>query len=71
MSKLPGTSHQRAVRALEKTGFWIARESKHTTMTDGERVITIPRANPVDAFTMAGIVKDAGLTLEQFKKLLS
>jgi hypothetical protein len=32
-------------------------------LTDGERIITIPRANPVDAFTMAGIVKDAGLTV--------
>jgi len=39
-------------------------------MTNGERIITIPRANPVDAFTMGGIVKDAGLTIEEFKKLL-
>ena len=71
MSKLPGISHQRAVRAFEKTGFWIAREGKHTTMTDGKRIITIPQANPVDAFTMAGIVQDAGLTVGQFRKLLS
>jgi predicted RNA binding protein YcfA (HicA-like mRNA interferase family) len=71
MSKLPGITHQRAVRAFEKTGFWIAREGKHITMTDGKRIITIPRANPVDAFTMAGIVKDAGLTVSQFRKLLS
>jgi len=33
-------------------------------------VYTIPGANPVDAFTMAGIVKDAGLSIEEFKKLL-
>jgi len=39
-------------------------------MTNGERVITIPRANPVNAFTIAGIVKDAGLSIEEFKKLL-
>ncbi|MCK8603327.1 hypothetical protein K1V27_16645 [Syntrophobacteraceae bacterium DRH4] len=39
-------------------------------MTNGERIVTIPRANPVDACTMAGIVKDAGLTLEEFKELL-
>lgn len=39
-------------------------------MTDGERIITIPRANPVNAFTMGGIVKDAGLTIEKFKELL-
>lgn len=70
MPKLQGINHQRAVRAFKKAGFWVAKESKHITMTDGERIITIPRANPVDAFTMAGIVKDAGLTIEEFKELL-
>jgi len=38
-------------------------------MTNGERILIIlPRANPINAFTMAGIVKDAGLTIEEFKK---
>ena len=70
MPKLPGINHQRAVNAFQKAGFRIAREGKHITMTNGERIITIPRANPVDAFTMSGIVKDSGLTIEEFKKLL-
>jgi hypothetical protein len=39
-------------------------------MTNGERTITIPRANPVNAYTMAGIVKEAGLTIEEFLELL-
>jgi hypothetical protein len=39
-------------------------------MTDGTRILTIPRANPVNAFTMAGIVRDAGLTIDEFKRLL-
>lgn len=70
MPKLPGVNHQRAVRAFEKAGFWIAREGKHVTMTDGLHIITIPRANPVNSYTMAGIVKDAGLTIKEFKKLI-
>ncbi len=70
MPKLPGVNHQRAVKAFEKHGFWIARKRKHITMTNGERIITIPRSNPVDAFTMGGIIKDAGMTLEEFKELL-
>jgi len=70
MANLPGVNHQRAINTLEKAGFWIAREGKHVTMTNGERVITIPRANPINAFTMAGIVKDAGLSIREFKKLL-
>jgi hypothetical protein len=40
-------------------------------LTDGVRILTIPRHNPVNAFTMGGLVRDAGLTLEQFRKLLS
>ncbi len=39
-------------------------------MSDGSRILTIPRHNPVNEFTMGGIVRDAGLTVEQFKKLL-
>jgi predicted RNA binding protein YcfA (HicA-like mRNA interferase family) len=70
MPKLPGINHERAVKAFKKAGFRIAREGKHITMTDGERIITIPRANPINAFTMAGIVKDAGLTFDRFQGLL-
>jgi len=70
MPRLPGVNHQQAIKAFEKAGFWIARQSRHVTMTDGDHVITIPRANPINAFTMAGIVKDAGLSIREFKKLL-
>lgn len=70
MPSLPGIDHQRAVRALEKAGFWIARQGKHIAMTNGDRIITVPRANPINAYTMAGIVKDAGLSIDEFKGLL-
>lgn len=70
MPKLPGISHQKAIRAFEKAGFRVARQGKHVVMTDGTRVLTIPRANPINAFTMGGIVRDAGLTIEEFRKLL-
>jgi hypothetical protein len=39
-------------------------------MTDGRRIVTVPRHDPVDALTMGGIVRDAGLTPEQFRQLL-
>jgi predicted RNA binding protein YcfA (HicA-like mRNA interferase family) len=70
MPKIPGINHRDAVRALQKAGFRVVRESKHIIMSDGARILTIPRGNPVDAFTLGGIVRDAGLTAEQFKKLL-
>ena len=70
MPKIPGVNHLAAVRALEKAGFSILRQGKHIVMSDGVRILTIPRHNPVNAFTMGGIVRDAGLSVEEFKKLL-
>lgn len=70
MPKLAGVNHEHAVRALQKAGFWILRQSKHIVMTDGTRILTIPRANPINAYTMGGIIRDAGLTVEEFKELL-
>jgi len=68
--KIPGINHLEAVRALEKAGFWIIRQGKHIVMSDGVRILTIPRHNPVNALTMGGIARDAGLTVEQFRELL-
>ena len=70
MPKVPGVNHLDAVRALEKAGFGVVRQGKHIVMTDGVRILTIPRQNPVNAYTMGGIVRDAGLTVEEFRKLL-
>jgi hypothetical protein len=39
-------------------------------MTDGMRILRIPCQDPVNAFTMEGIVRDAGLTAEEFRELL-
>jgi predicted RNA binding protein YcfA (HicA-like mRNA interferase family) len=68
--KIPGINHLEAVLALEKVGFRIIRQGKHIVMSDGTRILTIPRHNPVNALTMGGIVRDAGLSAEQFRKLL-
>jgi hypothetical protein len=68
--KLPDIPHLAAVRAFEKAGFEIVRQGKHIVMSDGRRILTIPRHNPVNAYTMGGLVRDAGLEIEQFKKLL-
>jgi hypothetical protein len=51
-------------------GFKIVRQGKHIVMSDGSHFITIPRHNPVNALTMAGIVKDAGMSVEEFRHLL-
>jgi predicted RNA binding protein YcfA (HicA-like mRNA interferase family) len=70
LPKIPGVNHQDAVRALEKAGFRVVRQGKHIVMSNGQRIVTIPRHNPVNAFTMGGIARDAGLSVEQFRDLL-
>ena len=49
MPKVPGVNHLEAVRALEKAGFGVVRQGRHIVMTDGVRILTIPRQNPVNA----------------------
>jgi hypothetical protein len=39
-------------------------------MTDGLRVIVIPRHNLINAITMGNIVRDVGLSNDEFRKLL-
>jgi predicted RNA binding protein YcfA (HicA-like mRNA interferase family) len=68
--KLAGVQHLRAVKAFEKAGFEIVHQGKHIVMSDGVHVVTVPRNNPINAYTMGGLIKDAGITVEKFKKLL-
>jgi len=70
LPKIPGVNHLDAVRALEKAGFRIVRQGKHIVMSNGQRIVTVPRHNPVNAFTMGGIARDSGLSVEQFRELL-
>jgi predicted RNA binding protein YcfA (HicA-like mRNA interferase family) len=70
MAKLPGVNHLDAARVLEKAGFRILRQGKHIIMTDGASKVSIPRHNPVNAVTMGGIIRGAGLTVEEFRRLL-
>ena len=48
----------------------MVRQGRHIVMSDGVRILTIPRHNPINAFTMGGIVRDAGLSEDQFRELL-
>ena len=65
-------SAKRVITALQRGGFWIAKTfgKKHVGMTNGTRKIIVPRATRVNPYTLKGIIRDAGLTDEEFKKLL-
>jgi predicted RNA binding protein YcfA (HicA-like mRNA interferase family) len=70
MPTLLGVNYSDAVRALEKIGFRQLCDGRHVVMADDSHKLTIPRCNPVNSIAMGGIVRDAGLTIEEFRKLL-
>lgn len=63
-------SSERVVKALLKINFRIIKQGKHIGISDGIHHITIPRHNRVNPYTLKGIIKDVGLTDQQFKDLL-
>ncbi len=70
MPKLPGIGHAAAVRVFTRLGFGTAHEGKHSVMSNGRVRLVIPRHTQINAFTMAAIARDAGLTPEQFRELM-
>lgn len=63
-------SAERAVRLFTKVGFTIVTRGKHIGMSDGTHRITIPDHKRLNPYTLKSIIKDAGLTDEEFKELL-
>jgi predicted RNA binding protein YcfA (HicA-like mRNA interferase family) len=70
VTKLPQVSHERVIRALERRGFWILRQGKHVSMTDGENIVIIPRQPVIKPGTLRQILDAANLTTEEFRNLL-
>jgi len=69
MPKLPGVRHQDAIRVFQKLGYRIIRQGGHIVMSNGETRLIIPRANPIDPYTMGSIARDAGMTPDEFRRL--
>lgn len=70
MTKIKVVGHKRLITVLKKCGFIMAREGKHTIMRRDNVFISIPRHTPLKRFTLEGIIKDSGLSIEEFNKLL-
>ena len=72
MNRVPDLSHQRVVRALSKAGFVIKRQGKHISMYNEERntLAVIPRQNPVKRATLVRLLKDIGISPEEFADLI-
>lgn len=73
MNKLLVVSGARCVRALERGGFYFKRQvGSHITMrrdTPFAQVV-VPAHKTLDRGTLRSIIRQTGLTLEDFLKLL-
>ena len=75
MPKLPVASGREVMRALEHAGFVFHRQAgSHVTLWNPgtRRSATVPvhGAQDLPMGTMRGIIRDAGLTVEEFVRLL-
>lgn len=69
MPKCPRVAHESGSSLGEG---WIPNHAagQHILMTDGSRIVTIPRHNPVNAITIGNIIRDAGLTVQELRELI-
>jgi predicted RNA binding protein YcfA (HicA-like mRNA interferase family) len=71
--KLPVTKPKQVVRALERAGFTLRKgKGGHRTYIKGTLRVTVPYHASVDIKpgTLASIIEQAGMTVEDFLKLL-
>lgn len=75
MSKIPSLSYTQIIRALRRDGWTAVRQRGshirlHKRVGDEVLKITIPAHRPVKRSTLAHILKQARLDLEEFLRLL-
>lgn len=74
MAKLPVISGQEAVRAFAKRGYLLDHQTgSHLILRHKDppyRRLTIPNHKELAKGTLRGIIRDAGLTVEEFVELL-
>ena len=71
MPKFPGLSGAEMIRALEKLGFVVARQSgSHIVMKRGSLGCVVPHHKEVKVGTVNGVLRQAGVSAEEFSKVL-
>ena len=71
MSKLPLLSWREVVKVLTKAGFQAARQKgSHLILIKDEHVVPVPKHKEIKRGLLMEIIAEAGLTREEFLKLL-
>jgi len=73
--KLPRLSGSKVIRILSKQGFEIARQSgSHIILVkesdEGKRGVVVPNHKEIDKGTLLEIIRQAGLTRNEFLELI-
>jgi predicted RNA binding protein YcfA (HicA-like mRNA interferase family) len=67
MPKLPVVSGAEAVRALERLGYGVARQrGSHLVLRKGSSGCVVPNHHELKVGTLAGMLKQAGISPEDF-----
>ena len=74
MTKVPSASYRSVIKALRRDGWIVVRQKgshirlqKHTLSETLK--LTVPAHSPIKRSTLSHILKQAGLTVDQFKEL--
>jgi predicted RNA binding protein YcfA (HicA-like mRNA interferase family) len=71
LSKLPLLSWREVVKALTKAGFQVARQKgSHLILVKNECIVPVPKHEQIKKGLLIAIIEEAGLTKEEFLKLL-
>ena len=71
MPKLPRVSGAQVVRALERLGFAVARQrGSHIVMRRGTSGCVVPNHRELKTGTLAGVLKQAGVSVEELLSAL-
>ncbi len=72
MPKLPVVSGAEAIRAFERLGFAVARQrGSHIVLRRAESGCVVPNHREIKIGTLAGILKQAGVSIEEFLAALN
>jgi len=71
MPKLPRISGRECLAALQKMGFAVARQKgSHIVLRRGSSGCVVPNHKEIRVGTLSGILKQAGISAEEFIKNL-
>ena len=75
MTEIPSLSYRKVINALQRAGFIVVRQrGSHIRLQKRtkEKILklTVPAHTPIKKTTLARIIKDANLSLEEFNDLV-